>query len=405
MRTISSVKFFQILDSRGFPTIEVQITDNLNNKFNACAPSGASTGIREVIELRDKKEGYFSGKSVETLLDLEEKINNMLGNQPLESHLHLDKILLDYDQTTQKKILGGNLFTALTFCFLKACAGEKEVFEYLGGKKDIPRPFVNIINGGKHAGNNLQIQEFMIVPAKSEINQMLNNICNVYHNLKKIISKRFGPEQTSIGDEGGYAPNLNTPEEALDLIMDAIKASDLIPGKDMYLALDCAASEFYKEKYEVEVDKFLDADELIKYYENLCEKYPIISIEDPFEECDFEAWKKFTELMGDKIMIVGDDLFTTSPEYVKKGIENNWANSLLVKVNQIGTYTEAKEAMDMIKQNSGKNIVSHRSGETNDDVIVDIAVGYGAEFLKIGAPCRGERISKYNRLWKIYTSL
>lgn len=402
MRNISSIRLYQILDSRGFPTIEVEIVDNHNNKFNACAPSGASTGEREVIELRDKRPNYFCGKSVENLLEKKEILKTLLVGQPLNDSNKLDEILLNYDSTKQKKILGGNLFTALTFCFLKACSGQIDVYNYLGKKNKIPRPFVNIINGGKHAGNKLKIQEFMIVPSEGSIDNMINNICSVYHNLKKIIARSYGAEQTSIGDEGGYAPNINSPEEALDLIMNAIKTSGLEPGKDMFLALDCAASEFYLGKYEIEPDRFMGPDELIEYYKNLCQKYPIISIEDPFDENDFDAWIKFTEVMGDKIMIVGDDLFTTNPEYVKRGIENKWANSLLVKVNQIGTYKEAKEAMDMIKQNNGMNILSHRSGETNDDIIVDIAVGYGADFLKIGAPCRGERISKYNRLWRIY---
>ena len=405
MRTISKIRLYQILDSRGFPTVEANIIDNEDNKFIACTPSGASTGEREAIEIRDKKENYFLGKSVESIIEKEQLINELFQGKVLNDHKKLDQILLDYDSSPQKEKIGGNLTTALTFCFLKACAGPKqEVYQYLGKEKSkIPRPFVNIINGGKHAGNKLQIQEFMIVPKESNIDEMTNNICTVYHNLKKIIGKKYGKDQTSVGDEGGYAPNISSAEEALDLIISAIEDSGLKSGEDMFLALDCAASEFFKDgKYEVIKDTFFNADDLIKYYEKLCEKYPIISIEDPFDENDFEAWGAFNKLMGEKIMIVGDDLFTTSPEYVKKGLEKGWANSLLVKVNQIGTYLEAEKAMRLISDNGGKNILSHRSGETNDDIIVDIAVGYGADFLKIGAPCRGERIAKYNRLWKIY---
>ena len=263
---------------------------------------------------------------------------------------------------------------------------------------------VNIINGGKHAGNALQIQEFMIVPAEyTDVYKMLNDITTVFHNLKKIISQKYGSSQTAVGDEGGYAPDISSPEEALDLLIDAIQTSGLIPGEDMFIALDCAASEYFKdEKYEILPNQLFSPEECIQYLQDLCQKYPIISIEDPFDENDFGSWQKFTEVMGDKIMIVGDDLFTTSPEFCQKNIQEKWANALLVKVNQIGTVSQALNAINIIKENGGKFILSHRSGETNDAIITDIGVGTGAQFLKIGAPCRGERIAKYNRLIEIF---
>jgi len=231
---------------------------------------------------------------------------------------------------------------------------------------------------------------------------MLDDITTIFHNLKKIISQKYDSSQTAVGDEGGYATNINSPEEALDLIMDAITTSRLKPGEDIFIALDCAASEYYKDgKYEILQNQFFTPNETLQYLKNLCTKYPIISIEDPFDENDFASWKKITEELGDKIMIVGDDLFTTSPEYCFNNLTEKWANSLLVKVNQIGTVSEALDAIHYMRESGGKIILSHRSGETNDDIITDLGFGIGAEFLKIGAPCRGERIAKYNRLIEI----
>jgi len=294
------------------------------------------------------------------------------------------------------------LASAVSFCLLKAVSNNN-VYS-LWGKDKIPRPFVNIINGGKHAGNKLQIQEFMIVPSENEdVYKMLDNICRVFHNLKKIIGERYGSSQTAVGDEGGYAPDIETPEEALQLLVDAIKQSSLIPGFDMFIALDCAASEYYKDGlYEMVLGKQMTPDEVIEYLVSLRNQFPIISIEDPFDENDFSSWAKFNERIGMDCLIVGDDLFTTSPQFCKRGMDEKWANSLLVKVNQIGSVSEALQSIKIIKENDGKIIVSHRSGETNDDIITDIGVGIGADFLKIGAPCRGERIAKYNRLIEIF---
>jgi enolase len=401
MRTIQNICFIQILDSRGFPTIQCQINDGL---FKACSPSGASTGSREAVEIRDGNE-TFMGKSVISAFKSQDLINETFIGKSLEGGLdkftELDNLILKLDNTPQKSILGGNLTTALSFCLLKAVSNNN-VYK-LFNNHSLPRPLVNIINGGKHAGNKLQIQEFMIVPKEyTDVYDMLNNITTVFHNLKKIISKKYGSSQTAVGDEGGYAPDIESPEEALDLLVDAIQISGLRPGEDMFIALDCAASEYYKDgNYEILENKWFTREETIDYFKKLCNKYPIISIEDPFDENDFEGWKKFYQEMNDKIMIVGDDLFTTSPEYCKKNQEEKWANSLLVKVNQIGTVSQALDAIGWIRKTNGKIILSHRSGETNDDIITDIGYGIGAEFLKIGAPCRGERIAKYNRLIEI----
>ena len=415
MRTIQNIRFVQILDSRGFPTIQCQINDGA---YKACAPSGASTGSREAIEIRDRNE-TFMGKSVLSAFKNQDIINETFIGKSLEGGLEkfkeLDNLILKLDNTPQKSILGGNLTTALSFCLLKAVSNNN-VYQLFnnnnlhpwawggkGGTAVPPRPLVNIINGGKHAGNKLQIQEFMIVPKEyTDVYDMLNNITTVFHNLKKIISKKYGSSQTAVGDEGGYAPDIESPEEALDLLVDAIETSGLKPGEDMFIALDCAASEYHKDgKYEILENKWFSREETIDYLKSLCDKYPIISIEDPFDENDFESWKRFYQEMNDKIMIVGDDLFTTSPEYCKRNEEEKWANSLLVKVNQIGTVSEALDAIGWIRKTHGKIILSHRSGETNDDIITDIGYGIGAEFLKIGAPCRGERIAKYNRLIEI----
>ena len=404
MRTIENISFIQILDSRGFPTIQCQIKDSENNLFKACSPSGASTGSREAIEIRDGNK-TFMGKSVLGAFKNKDLINEtFLGKsllRSLDTFLELDNLILKLDDTPQKSILGGNLTTALSFCLLKAVSNN-EVYK-LFNNHSLPRPLVNIINGGKHAGNKLQIQEFMIVPKEyTDVYEMLNNITTVFHNLKKLISKKYGSSQTAVGDEGGYAPDIESPEEALDLLVDAIETSGLKPGEDMFIALDCAASEYYKDgKYEILENQWFTREETINYLKELCNKYPIISIEDPFDENDFDAWKRFYQEMNDKIMIVGDDLFTTSPEYCQRNKDEKWANSLLVKVNQIGTVSEALKAIKWMKKTRGKIILSHRSGETNDDIITDIGYGIGAEFLKIGAPCRGERIAKYNRLIEI----
>jgi enolase len=329
----------------------------------------------------------------------------------------IDEQLKIIDGTDLKMVLGGNTTTAVSFCMAHVASKSEdlEMFEYIKKhygfnfefSKSLPTPFVNIINGGKHGvTDDLKIQEFMIFPNESySVSKKMQIICEVYQTLKEILVKKYGKQAKSIGDEGGFCPPIYNAEEALSVIEESIVSANYIVNEDVFMALDCAASEFYNtdsKLYEVEKDLFLTSDQLIEYYSNLLEKHPALkSIEDGFHEHDYEAWQKFTQKFGDKIMIVGDDLFTTNSILIKKGLKEKWANTLLLKVNQIGTVTEAIESAKLMF-NQGKNvIVSHRSGETNNAHIVDIAVGIGAKYLKIGSPCRGERVAKFNRLIEI----
>ena len=319
------------------------------------------------------------------------------------------------DGTELKQNLGGNATTAASFLFAEAGAQlcDLELFEYLSNvygysqeKKGMPIPMVNILNGGKHAGGNLKIQEFMIMPTdKVEFSNRVEYVFRVYNNLKKLLINKYGPSSTNLGDEGGFAPNLNTADEALHMIEEAVKESNLILGEDIYLALDCAASEFYNketDRYEIECGKFLSSIELCQYYQDLIIKHPALkSIEDAFDEKDYDGWKLFTRECGNEIMVVGDDLFTTNPSLIQIGMKNNWANSLLLKVNQIGTITEAVEAAKIMQEKNCDVIVSHRSGETNSTLIADLAVAINAKYIKLGAPARGERVAKFNRLLQI----
>jgi enolase len=411
----------QIIDSRGFPTIEVACLDKSKNKFigKGSSPSGASCGSSEVLELRDGNPFLFKGKSVFKAIDNIGLINKKISLNS-SNYTNLSKIdnqLKIIDGTDLKTVLGGNTTTAVSFCMANVAAKSEhlEMFEYIKKhygfnfelSNSLPTPFVNIINGGKHGvTDDLKIQEFMIFPNESySVSKKMQIICEVYQTLKEILVKKYGAQAKSIGDEGGFCPPIYNAKEALSVIEESIVSSNYKVGEDIFMALDCAASEFYNtdsKLYEVEKDLFLTSDELIEYYGDLLEKHPALkSIEDGFHETDYEAWQKFTEKFGDKIMIVGDDLFTTNHVLINKGLKEKWANTLLLKVNQIGTVTEAIESAKLMFD-SGKNvIVSHRSGETNNAYIVDIAVGIGAKYLKIGSPCRGERVSKFNRLIEI----
>jgi enolase len=410
----------QILDSRGNPTIEVDVLNGDKLLARESCPSGASTGTNEALELRDRKKEYF-GKGVNKAIENLNLMNNLmyLDKEKMTNLKELDLNICKLDGTKLKKNLGGNTTTGLSYSF--AAAGAEilgmELFEYFNliykSKKDykIPIPLVNILNGGKHAGGKLKIQEFMIMPKEDmDFPEMLMNICNVYHNLKKILVNKYGLSAKNLGDEGGFAPQLNSPDEALNVLEEAIEYSGLEVGVDMFIALDCAASEYFNErldfKYEIEEGKFLDTMELVDYYCKLVERHPSLkSIEDPFDEFDYEGWIEFTKRMSDKIMIVGDDLFTTNYEIIKEGLEKKYANALLLKVNQIGTISEAVEAANLIFENNMNVIVSHRSGETTSSLIADLAVGIGAKYIKIGAPARGERVVKYNRLLQIYEKI
>lgn len=418
----------QIIDSRGFPTIEVNCLDTIEKKFigKGSSPSGASCGSTEAIELRDKNPSLYHGKSVFKAIENLEIINNMipLNDKTITDLKYIDTQLCNLDGTEFKSVLGGNTTTAVSFCIADACArkNEMELFQQIaeiyGDKSQIdfsrlPTPLVNIINGGKHGiTGDLKIQEFMIFPNEEySLDKKMQIICEVYHTLKKLLANKYGENATGIGDEGGFCPPITNTYEALNVIQDAIVQSNYTPNKDVFMAMDCAASEFYDkytQKYEVEKNLFLTGKELVKYYCDLIEFFPgLRSIEDPFDESDYESWSEFMEicefmeLCDSKIMIVGDDLFTTNKRLIKKGLENKWANTLLLKVNQIGTITEAIEGAKLMFEKNKNVIVSHRSGETNHAYIVDIAVGIGAKYLKIGSPCRGERVEKFNRLVEI----
>lgn len=408
----------QILDSRGFPTIQIECLDLITKKIigKGSSPSGASCGSTEVLELRDCDETKFMGKSVYKAIDNVQIINKQMCLKCPTDLIELDNQLILIDPTPYKTMLGGNTTTAVSFCLADVAAKLLgiEMFEYLSGiysdgkiSPTLPTPMVNIINGGKHGvTEDLKIQEFMILCNKSySIPRQMQMICEVYHTLKKMLVDKYGPLAKCIGDEGGFCPPIYTAYDAIQIITDSIQASGYIPGTDIFIALDCASTEFYNKDtqlYEIEKGNFLTSNELVKYYQNLIETFPhLISIEDGFSETDHDGWKLFTQTLGSKIMIVGDDLFTTNPDLIAIGLEHKLANALLLKVNQIGTISESVKSAKMMF-NSGFNvIVSHRSGETNHAYIVDLAVGIGAQYLKIGSPCRGERVAKFNRLSEI----
>ena len=412
----------QIIDSRGFPTVEVACLDKATNKFigKGSSPSGASCGSSEVLELRDGDSSLFKGKSVfksiENIGIINKKIS--LNTSNFTNLSKIDEQLKIIDGTELKTVLGGNTTTAVSFCMADVAAKSEglEMFEYIqthygftATTSSLPTPLVNIINGGKHGvTDDLKIQEFMIFPNELySVSKKTQIVCEVYQTLKEILVKKYGKNAKSIGDEGGFCPPIYNAEEALTVIEESIIAAKYEVGKDVFMALDCAASEFYNtdtKLYEVEKDLFLTSDQLIDYYGGLIEKHPALkSIEDGFHEHDYEAWQKFTQKFGDQIMIVGDDLFTTNSALIKKGLAGLWANTLLLKVNQIGTVTEAIESAKLMFAEGKNVIVSHRSGETNHAYIVDIAVGIGAKYLKIGSPCRGERVEKFNRIIEIST--
>jgi len=411
----------EILDSRANPTVEVDVFCGSVLAGRASAPSGASTGSNEARELRDNDKQRYLGKgTLKAVSNVNGPINEVLKGKNVDNLKECDDAMRQKDGSELKENLGGNALTAVSFAVATAGAklAQEELFLYLArqftGKSieedenqkfKLPTPLVNIVNGGKHAGGKLKIQEFMIVP-RSDIpfKEALRYIAEVYHKLGAIVSKK-DKSAKNVGDEGGYAPQFASPDEALSTIEEAIKAAGFEVGKDVKLALDCAASEFYdaeSKKYEVIEGKFLTSDEMVDFYDQLIKDHPALcSIEDPLDEADYDGWAKFTARLGDKIMCVGDDLFTTNPRLIKKGIEGKWANALLLKVNQIGTITEAMEAAKLMFDNKNNVIVSHRSGETETTLIADLAVAIGAKYIKTGAPARGERVSKYNRLLQI----
>ena len=398
----------EILDSRGNPTIEVDMTLDNGVTATASVPSGASTGSREALELRDKDPKRFEGKGV---LQAVSNVNTIIRPALIgkkADQLSIDNYLIKLDGTENKSNLGANAILAVSLACLKclAKANDKELYEYVSNKSvTMPIPMINIINGGAHAVNNIDIQEFMIMPVMKSIKERIRAASEVFHALKKLLS--INGFAVGVGDEGGFAPNLNNNTMALDFIMEAIRKAGYKPGEDIFIALDVAASELYdKETNTYKLDgKSFTSEELITFYEKLIDTYPILSIEDPFYENDFETLAKFTSLVGSRIMIVGDDYFVTNEKYLEKGIEMHAGNAILLKANQIGTVSEMIKTIMLAKKNNYKTIISHRSGETEDTFIAYLAVGLAIPFIKTGSMCRGERIAKYNRLMRIEEKL
>ena len=401
---IKEVHAREILDSRGNPTVEVDMTLDNNITRTASVPSGASTGSREALELRDNDKKRYNGKGV---LNAVRNVNEVIRPALLGKHADqasVDKLLIELDGTENKSKLGANAMLGVSLACLKCLAASenKELYEYVSGKSvSLPVPMINIINGGKHAVNNIDIQEFMIVPVVKTMHERIRAGAEVFHELKKLLVKNNF--NVGVGDEGGFAPNLENNAMALEFIVEAIKKAGYKPGEDIFIALDVAASETYnKETKTYSIDgRNLTSKELIAYYQELLKRYPILSIEDPFFEDDFDTLKEFTALVGDKIMIVGDDYFVTNEKYLQKGIDMHAGNAILLKANQIGTVTEMTKTILLAKKHNYKTIISHRSGETEDTFIADLAVGMAIPFIKTGSMCRGERIAKYNRLLRI----
>ena len=402
---IKEIQAREILDSRSNPTIEVKMILDDGSYSISSVPSGASTGSKEALELRDKDVRYH-GKGV---LKAVENVNNKIAPLLIGMELNqseIDKKMLELDGTENKSNLGANAILGVSLCTLKCLAKveNKELFEYVSdGIYNMPIPMINVINGGAHADNNLDIQEFMLVPVQNTEKERIRCASEIFITLKGLLKEM--KLSTGVGDEGGFAPNLDSNEKALDLLVDAIKKSNYIPGKDVYLALDCAASEFFDNGlYHID-NKNLTKDELLDYYIYLIKKYPIISIEDPFEENDYDSFRKISENFNNKIMIVGDDLFVSSAKYLEQGINNQAGNAILLKANQVGTITEFFQTIKLAKENNYKTIISHRSGETLDTFIADLGVGLNIDFIKTGSVSRGERIAKYNRLMEIEEKL
>ena len=412
MSAIIDVIGREILDSRGNPTVEAEVVLESGVTGRAAVPSGASTGVREAIELRDKDPKRYGGKGV---LKAVEHVNTELADAVIgleaTDQAFIDRKMIELDGTDNKSRLGANAILAVSMAVARAAAEETgmPLYRYFGGMGavELPVPMMNVINGGAHANNNLDLQEFMIIPLGApSFKEALRYGAETFHALKKIINSKG--MSTAVGDEGGFAPKCESHEEAIELIMEAIKAAGLEPGRDVCIGLDCASSEFYEDgKYTLAKSsgKSMTAEEWAQVLKGWVEKYPIISIEDGMAEGDWEGWKHLTDLLGGKIQLVGDDLFVTNPKILKEGIEKGVANSILIKVNQIGTLSETFEAIDMAKKAGYTAVVSHRSGETEDATIADIAVATNAGQIKTGAPSRSDRVAKYNQLLRIEEEL
>lgn len=408
MSKIKDIKAREILDSRGNPTVEVDVLLESGAKGRAAVPSGASTGSKEALELRDNDPKRYQGKGViKAVNNVNTIIKGTLIDLESSHQRQIDETMIKLDGTENKTNLGANATLGVSLAVLKATAKEKNIplYKYFGDEISLPRPMMNILNGGAHADNNLDFQEFMIIPNAKSFKEILRIGSEVFHTLKKVLKENGF--NTGVGDEGGFAPNLNTNEEALDMLMEAIKEAGYTPGKDVNFALDVAASEFYEDGiYNLKgANKKLTSNELVDYYQTLIDKYPIISIEDPVDEEDWEGFRKMTEKYGDKIQLVGDDLFVTNIKYLQKGIDNKAGNAILIKLNQIGTFTETLKTINLAKENGYKTIISHRSGETEDVTIADLAVALNLGQIKTGSLSRSERTAKYNELLRIEEDL
>jgi len=412
--TIAAVHALEILDSRGNPTLEVTITTKEGAIGQAKVPSGASTGEHEALELRDLDPRRYFGRGVlRAVENVNGPIQRLLKGKPIDNLQAIDQAMIDLDGTSNKSNMGANAITGVSLAAAKAAAASKKtpLYRYLGGEKAtlLPCPMMNIINGGAHADNQLDFQEFMIRPIGApSFREALRWGSEVFHCLKTIL--RSHSLTTAVGDEGGFAPPIDSNEQALDLIIAAIEKAHLVPGKDVTIALDCAASEFYEKGQYVEkkrgsAGKNRSFEEQVLYLKTLVQQYPIDSIEDGLDQNDWEGWRLLTEMLGSKIQLVGDDLFVTNTHYLKRGIDEKVANAILIKVNQIGTLTQTAAAIHMAQQNRYRSIISHRSGETEDAVIADLSVAYQTGQIKTGSLSRSDRIAKYNKLLEIEEEL
>lgn len=415
MSKISKIIGREVMDSRGNPTVEADVYFETGACGRACAPSGASTGSREALELRDGDKGRYLGKGVlKAVAAVNDSIAPALLGKDGYDQKGLDQIMIDLDGTENKETLGANAILAVSLAIAKAAAADKKIplYQYISelngtpGEYLMPVPMMNIINGGEHADNNVDIQEFMIQPVGAKnFREGLRMGSEVFHNLKKVLSAKG--LSTAVGDEGGFAPNLSSNEEALAVIVQAVEAAGYEMGKDITLALDCAASEFYVDgKYDLKGEgKVFDSEGFGDYLAELSGKYPIISIEDGLDESDWDGWESLTKKIGSTIQLVGDDLFVTNTKILKRGIDNSIANSILIKFNQIGSLTETLDAIRMAKEAGYTAVISHRSGETEDVTIADLAVGTAAGQIKTGSLCRSDRVAKYNQLLRIEEEL
>ncbi len=398
----------EILDSRGNPTVEVDVILENGIMGRAAVPSGASTGEREALELRDGDKSRFLGKgTLKAVENVNGPLRDLVIGMDAEDQKALDYAMIEADGTETKSKYGANAILGISMAAMKASAinAGKPLYRYIGEGTTLPRPMMNIINGGAHADNKLDFQEFMIIPIRDTIHERVRVGAEVFHNLKKVLNEKG--LATGVGDEGGFAPDLQSNTEGFELIMEAIKRAGYEPGRDVCMAIDVAASEFYKDgKYElVGENRSLTTDELIDFYDELVNKYPIVSIEDPVDENDWDGFAKITERLGDKVQLVGDDLFVTNKKCLQMGIDRHAGNAILLKVNQIGTITETLETIELARNNGYATIISHRSGETEDTTIADLAVGLNLGQIKTGSMSRTDRICKYNQLMRIEEEL